>query len=43
MKQPDEIAVDEAFVARLIEEQVPQWSDLSLRRIPSSRNGQRYF
>ena len=36
MKQPDEIAVDEAFVARLIEEQVPQWSDLSLRRIPSS-------
>ena len=36
MKQPDEIAVDEAFVARLIEEQVPQWSGLLLRRISSS-------
>ena len=33
---PDEIPVDDAFVARLIRTQAPQWADLPLRRIASS-------
>jgi aminoglycoside phosphotransferase (APT) family kinase protein len=33
---PDEIPIDDTFVARLIRAQTPQWADLPLRRITSS-------
>lgn len=36
LPHPDEIPINDAFVARLISEQAPQWADLPLRRIASS-------
>lgn len=36
INHPDEICVDEAFVARLLRAQTPLWADLPLHRIASS-------
>jgi aminoglycoside phosphotransferase (APT) family kinase protein len=33
---PDEIPIDDAFVARLVQAQMPRWAELALRRIASS-------